>query len=128
MNAPEELARFKDDVRQRTRLVLGKVTHAQLDWMPAPQALTIRQMVRHMRLSEEGSLQVVRQGDWGYSARRRSAPLVTLLGESEPWEAELAAFERVHRDWLAWIRTIPADGMTQELVNPQNDQRSSALA
>jgi hypothetical protein len=50
------------------------------------------------------------------------------LGESEPWEAELSAFERAHQDWLAWIRAIPADGLSQELVNPQNNQRSSALA
>ena len=128
MNAPEALARFKEEVRQRTRLVLAKVTSDQLDWMPAPQALTIRQMVRHMRLSEEGSLQVVQHGDWGYSARRRSAPLVMLLGESEPWEAELAALERVHQDWLTWIRAIPADGLTQELANPQNAQPVSALA
>jgi uncharacterized damage-inducible protein DinB len=128
MNAPEALARFKEEVRQRTRLVLAKVTGDQLDWMPAPQALTIRQMVRHMRLSEEGSLQVVQHGDWGYSARRRSAPLVMLLGESEPWEAELAALERVHQDWLTWIRAIPADGLTQELANPQNAQPVSGLA
>lgn len=56
MNAPEELARVKEEVRQRTRLVLEKITSDQLDWIPAPQALTIRQMARHMRLSEEGSL------------------------------------------------------------------------
>ena len=42
MNTPEELARFKEEVRQRTRLVLGKVTPNHLDWMPAPLALTIR--------------------------------------------------------------------------------------
>jgi uncharacterized damage-inducible protein DinB len=127
MNTPEELARFKEEVRQRTRLVLEKVTAAQLDWMPAPQALTIRQMVRHMRLSEEGTFQVVQRGDWDYSVRRRTAPLVTLLGESEPWEAELAAFEDTHQDWLAWIRALPADALTQELVNPQNNQHVSAL-
>src|SRR6266850_6139703 len=91
MNTSEELARFKDEVRQ---------------------------MVRHMRLSEEGSFQVVQHGDWGYSVRRRTAPLVTLLGESEPWEAELAAFENTHQDWLAWISAVPADALTQELVNP----------
>ena len=51
MNTSEELARFKEEVRQRTRLVLEKVTSDQLDWMPEPQALTIRLMVRHMRLS-----------------------------------------------------------------------------
>ena len=128
MNAPEELVRFKEEVRQRTRLVLEKVTHDQLDWMPASQALTIRQMVHHMRLSEEGSFQVVRHGDWGYSVRRRTAPLVMLLGESAPWEAELATFERAHQDWLAWLSTVPADGLTQELINPQNNQRISALA
>src|SRR4030095_1234874 len=100
MNTSEELARFKEEVRQRTRLVLEKVTLDQLDWMPAPQALTIRQMVRHMRLSEEGSFHVVQHGDWGYSVRRRTAPLVTLLGESEPWEDELAAFEGAHQGWL----------------------------
>jgi DinB superfamily len=121
MNTSEELARFKEEVRQRTRLVLEKVTPDQLDWMPAPQALTIRQMVRHMRLSEEGSFQVVQHGDWGYSVRRRTAPLVTLLGESEPWEAELAAFEGAHQDWLAWISAVPADTLTQELVNPQHN-------
>jgi uncharacterized damage-inducible protein DinB len=128
MNTSEELARCKEEVRQRTRLVLEKVTSDQLDWMPAPQALTIRQMVRHMRLSEEGSFQVVSQGDWGYSVRRRTAPLVTLLGESEPWEAELAAFEHAHQDWLAWISAVPADALTQELINPQTNQRVSALA
>ena len=128
MNAPEALARFKEEVRQRTRLVLEKVALDQLDWVPVPQALTIRQMVRHMRLSEEGSFQVVEHGDWGYSVRRRSAPLVMLLGESAPWEAELAAFERAHQDWLAWIRTVPADGLTQELVNPQNNQSASVVA
>jgi uncharacterized damage-inducible protein DinB len=128
MNTPEELARFKEDVRQRTRLVLEKVTLDQLDWVPAPQALTIRQMVRHMRLSEEGSFQVVQHGDWGYSVRRRSAPLVTLLGTSEPWDAELTAFEDVHQDWLAWINAMPADALTQELVNPQQNQHVSALA
>jgi hypothetical protein len=36
MNAPEDLARFKEEVRQRTRLVLEKITPDQLDWMPAP--------------------------------------------------------------------------------------------
>jgi uncharacterized damage-inducible protein DinB len=128
MNAPEELARVKEDVRQRTRLVLEKVTPDQLDWVPAPQALTIRQMVRHMRLSEEGSFQVVQHGDWGYSARRRTAPLVTLLGTSEPWETELTAFEDVHQGWLAWIKAMPADALTRELVNPQQNQRVSALA
>jgi hypothetical protein len=40
MNTPEELARFKEDVRQRTRLVLEKVPLDQLDWAPAPQTLT----------------------------------------------------------------------------------------
>ena len=128
MNTPEELAHFKEEVRQRTRLVLEKVIPNQLDWMPDPQALTIRQMVRHMRLSEQGSFQVVRRGDWGYSVRRRTAPLVTLLGESEPWETELAAFERAHQDWLAWISAMPADALTQELIHPQNNQRVSALA
>jgi uncharacterized damage-inducible protein DinB len=128
MNIPEELARFKEEVRQRTRLVLEKVTPDQLDWVPAPQALTIRQMVRHMRLSEEGSFQVVQQGDWGYSVRRRSAPLVTLLGTSEPWEAELAAFEDAHQHWLAWINAMPAEALAQELVNPYHNQRVSALA
>jgi uncharacterized damage-inducible protein DinB len=128
MNTPEELARFKEAVRQRTRIVLEKVTPDQLDWVPAPQALTIRQMVRHMRLSEEGSFQVVQHGDWGYSARRRTAPLVTLLGTSEPWEAELTAFEDVHQSWLVWINAIPPDALTRELVNPQQNQRVSALA
>jgi uncharacterized damage-inducible protein DinB len=128
MNTPEELARFKEEVRQRTRLVLEKVTLDQLDWVPAPQALTIRQMVRHMRLSEEGSFQVVQHGDWGYSARRRTAPLVTLLGTSEPWETELTAFEDVHQSWLAWINAMPADALTRELVNSQQNQRVSALA
>src|SRR5215475_13735013 len=128
MNTPEGLALFKEEVRQRTRLVLEKVTPDQLDWVPAPQALTIRQMVRHMRLSEEGSLQVVQHGDWGYSARRRTAPLVTLLGTSEPWETELTAFEDVHQSWLAWINAMPADALTRELVNPQQNQRVSALA
>jgi len=85
-------------------------------------------MVRHMRLSEEGSFQVVQHGDWGYSVRRRTATLVTLLGESEPWEAELAAFEGTRQNWLAWISAVPAGALTQELVNPQNNQRVSALA
>jgi uncharacterized damage-inducible protein DinB len=128
MNAPEDLARVKEEVRQRTRLVLEKITPDQLDWTPAPQALTIRQMARHMRLSEEGSLQVVQHGDWGYALKRRSAPLVTLLGESDPWETELAAFEQAHRGWLTWIQALPADGLTQELVNPQTNQSISALA
>jgi uncharacterized damage-inducible protein DinB len=128
MNTPEELARFKEEARQRTRLVLEKVTSDHLDWMPAPQALTIRQMVRHMRLSEEGAFQVVQHGDWGYSARRRTAPLVTLLGTSEPWETELTAFEDVHQGWLAWINAMPADALTRDLVNPQQNQRVSALA
>jgi uncharacterized damage-inducible protein DinB len=128
MNTPEELAHFKEAVRQRTRLVLEKVTTDQLDWVPAPQALTIRQMVRHMRLSEEGSFQAVQHGDWGYSVRRRSAPLVTLLGTSESWEVELAAFEDAHQDWLAWIKAVPAEALTQELVNPHHNQRVSALA
>src|SRR5262245_27743625 len=121
MTTAEELARFKEEIRQRTRLVLEKVTADQLDWMPAPQALTIRQMVRHMRLSEEGSFDVVQRGDWGYSVKRRSAPLVTLLGESEAWEAELTALEDTHQDWLAWIRALPPEALTQDLVNPQTD-------
>jgi uncharacterized damage-inducible protein DinB len=128
MNAPAELARVKEEVRQRTRLVLEKITQDQLDWTPAPEALTIRQMARHMRLSEEGSLQVVQHGDWGYAVKRRSAPLVMLLGEAAPWEAELTAFEHAHQEWLTWIHALPADRLTQELVNPQNNQRISALA
>jgi len=128
MNAPEDLARVKEEVRQRTRLVLEKITPEQLDWTPAPQALTIRQMARHMRLSEEGSLQVAQHGDWGYALKRRSAPLVTLLGESDPWETELAAFEQAHQSWLTWIHALPTDGLTQALVNPQTNQPVSALA
>jgi hypothetical protein len=75
-------------------------------------------MARHMRLSGEGSLQVVQHSDWGYAIRRCSAPLVMLLGESAPWQAELAVFERTRQDWLAWIHALPADGRMQELVNP----------
>ena len=85
-------------------------------------------MVRHMRLSEEGSFQVVQHGDWGYSARRRTAPFVRLIGEAEPWEVELSAFERVASSVARLARAMPAEGLTQELVNPQNNQRSSALA
>jgi uncharacterized damage-inducible protein DinB len=128
MNTPEELAHFKKEVRQRTRLVLEKVKPDQLDWVPAPQALSIRQLVRHMRLSEEGSFQVVQHGDWGYSVTRRSAPLATLLGASGPWETELKDFEDTHQDWLVWISALPPDSLTQELVNPHNNQRISALA
>src|SRR6266540_4030733 len=128
MDAREELATSKEDIRRRTRLVLEKVAADHLDWSPAPKALTIRQMVRHMRLSEEGSFQVVGHGDWEYAAKRRSAPLVVLLGEPEPWEDELAAFERAHQGWLAFIRALPVDGLTQEIVNPQSNQRSSVLA
>lgn len=127
MNIVEELARLKEEVRRRTRLVLEKVTPTQLDWTPAPQALTIRQMARHMRLSEEGSLKVVRDGNWEYSATRRSAPLVALLGQPESWETELAAFERAHQEWLAMIRALPPHGLTQQFVNPHNNQRLSAL-
>ena len=128
MDTCEELARLKEEVRRRTRLVLEKVTHDQLDWAPAPQALTIRQMVRHMRLSEEGNVKAARDGDWEYSATRRSAPLVRLLGEAEPWEAELAAFEKAHQEWLVIIRALPSDGLSHEFVNPSNNQRTSALA
>ena len=127
MHIGEELARLKEDVRRRTRLVLEKVTRAQLDWVPAPQALTIRQMVRHMRLSEEGNFKAVRDGNWEYSATRRSAPLVTLLGQPESWEAELAAFEKAHQDWLGFLRALPPDGLSHEFVNPTNNQRLSAL-
>jgi len=127
MNTCEELARLKEEVRRRTRLVLEKVTPDQLDWMPAPQALTIRQMMRHMRLSEEGNLQVVRAGNWEYSVRRRSAPLVAQIGGSESWEAELTAFEQAHQGWLTFLRSLPADGLSQVFTNPNTQQHVSAF-
>lgn len=128
MHTCEELARLKEAIRGRTRLVLEKVTDGQLDWRPTPEALTIRQLMRHMRLSDEGNLQVIQAGNWEYAAKRRSAPLVTLLGEPESWEAELHAFEQAHQGWLAFLRSLPPDGHFQEFTNPQNQQRSSVLA
>jgi uncharacterized damage-inducible protein DinB len=127
MNTCEELARLKEEVRRRTRLVLEKVTPDQLDWTPAPQALTIRQMMRHMRLSEEGNLQVVQEGNWEYSARRRSAPLVAQIGESESWEAELTVFEQAHQGWLTFLRSLPPDGLSQAFTNPNSQRRVSAF-
>lgn len=128
MNSCEEMAHLKEEVRRRTRLVLEKVTPNQLDWVPAPQALSIRQMMRHMRLSEEGNLKAVEEGDSAYSVTRRSAPLVTLLGQADAWETELAAFEEAHQGWLAFIRALPPDGLSQEFTNPHNNQRMSVLA
>ena len=128
MNSCEEMARVKEEVRRRTRLVLEKVTANQLDWVPAPGALSIRQMMRHMRLSEEGNLKAVQEGNWEYSVTRRSAPLVAQLGRGDPWEAELAAFEEAHQGWLVFIRALSPDGLSQELTNPHTNQRMSALA
>ena len=126
MNTPEELARFKEEVRQRTRLVLEKVTRT--NWIGYPHPSVDDSADGPPHASQRGGVfQIVQHGDWGYSVRRRTAPLVTLLGESEPWETELAAFEETHQDWLTWI-SHAGRRATQELVNPQNTQRVSALA
>lgn len=127
MDSCEELARLKEGVRRRTRLVLEKVTPEQLDWVPAPEALTIRQMLRHMRLSDEGNLEALEEGNWGYSARRPLSPLVDQLGEPESWEAELAAFERAHQGWVAFIRSLAPDGLSREFINPNTQRRLTAL-
>jgi uncharacterized damage-inducible protein DinB len=107
----------KETIRQRTRNLYPKIPADQLGFAPAPGALTLGQILRHLWMSEEGITGIVSQGSWEYFERRMPARLVDILGQVGPLQHELDHLERVHGQTIALIRSLPDDAFAKEHVN-----------
>ncbi|MGH9357314.1 MAG: DinB family protein, partial [Terriglobia bacterium] len=50
--------------------VFAKIPSRQLAWKPAPDVLSLGEIVRHVWTSEEGARRMALNGDWSYFEKR----------------------------------------------------------
>lgn len=106
----------KQAIRARTRQAAALIRPEHMDWVPAPGALTIGEMLRHLWMSEQGVRRVALDGDFAYYEKRIPEGLRAILGTRESLEAELASMERVHNETLELVAAFPAERLEEDRV------------
>ncbi|HEY7676055.1 MAG TPA: DinB family protein [Candidatus Methylomirabilis sp.] len=104
----------KEAVRARTRNLFPKIPADKMTWAPDPKALTLGQLIRHVRLSEAGLLDVVRKGSWWYLEERIGPALTSYVGPATDKDAEIKQFEDVHAATIAFVREAPEEVLERE--------------
>ncbi len=104
----------KRAIRRRTQQVLELLQPEQMPWRPAPEALTIGEMLRHLWVSEVGVRGVALEGDFGYYLVRVPKGLRAVLGTPGTLEEELAGLERVHEETLRLVGEYPLERFDEE--------------
>jgi uncharacterized damage-inducible protein DinB len=104
----------KEAVRARTRTLYPKIPADKMAWAPEPKALTLGQILRHLRQSEVGLLDVVRTGRWWYLDERVGPPLTSYVGPATDKDAEIKQFEETHAATIAFLREVSRDALDRE--------------
>jgi uncharacterized damage-inducible protein DinB len=104
----------KEAVRAKTRNLFPKIPADKMTWAPDPKALTLGQLIRHLRLAEAGMLDVVRKGSWWYLEERIGAVLTSYVGPATDKDAEIKQFEEAHAATLAFLGEAPEEVLQRE--------------
>ena len=116
MDFQEFFVKQKQAIRARTCQATALVRPEHMDWAPAPGALTIGEMLRHLWMSEQGVLRAALDGNFAYYEKRIPQGLRAILGAHELLEAELASMERVHNETLELVAAFPAERLEEDRV------------
>jgi uncharacterized damage-inducible protein DinB len=96
---------YKNAIRARTLDVLKKVPEDKLNWRPAPELLSLGQLIHHIGQADMAWTKVL-SGDWElepFLDLRRSMDLLEVIGEVESLTEELEGLEITHQELLKWI-------------------------
>ncbi len=117
MNLKEFFLKQKEAIRGRTRQVVGMIREEHLAWRPEKDALSVSEMLRHLWMSEEGVRRVALEGNFGYYERRIPLGLRAVLGTPGGLAEELSNLERVHKETLAAVASVPIERWEEERVH-----------
>lgn len=81
------------------------------------RALSVAELLRHLRVSEEGVRRVALDGNFAYCETRIPGGLEAVLGAPASLAEELSDIERVHREAPALAAAQPAELFEVERVN-----------
>jgi len=104
----------KEAIRTRTRALYPKIPAEKMTWAPEAKALTLGQILRHLRQSEAGLLDVVRTGRWWYLDERVGPELRSYVGSATDKDAEIKELEETHAATIAFLREVSQDALEQE--------------
>jgi uncharacterized damage-inducible protein DinB len=114
MTLQEFFLKQKRAIRKRSEEVFALLRPEHMDWRPAPDALSVGEMLRHLWVSEEGVRRVALDGDFAYYEARIPGGLEAVLGTVGPLEGELNQVARVHQETLEAVSVQPAEIFEQE--------------
>jgi uncharacterized damage-inducible protein DinB len=107
----------KQAIRSRTREVFRLLHPDDASWRPAPGALCVRDILRHIWVSEEGVRRVALDGDFSYYEARIPRGLGAVLGTPGSIGEEIAEIERVHNQTIAMVSAWPHELLDEEREN-----------
>ena len=107
----------KEAVRAKTRNLFPKIPADKMTWAPDAKALTLGQLIRHLRMAEAGLLDVVRKGSWWYLEERIGPVLTSYVGPATDKDAEIRQFEETHAATIAFLRDVPLEALEREYRN-----------
>ena len=128
MDLLELFLKQKEATRKRTRAVFPNIPRDKVSWVPAPGALSVGLLLRHIWHSEAGVREVPLYNRWTYYERRIPEGLFPILGEPESIDQEIATMEKVHQETLDIVSKAPADIFEQEFRNEEFNFRRKGYA
>jgi uncharacterized damage-inducible protein DinB len=117
MNIQELFLKQKEALRGRTRQVTSLLREDHITWRPAPGALSIGEMLRHIWVSEQGVGNVALNGDFTYYERRIPGGLSAVLGMPRTIAEEIASLQDTQTETLAAAASFPLEKWDEERVH-----------
>jgi uncharacterized damage-inducible protein DinB len=119
MDLKEFFMKQKQATHEGVIKVFRQIPTEQMAWRPAPDMLSLGEMVRHVWVSEDGARRMAIDGDFSYFEQRIPLGLGAVLGAVEPLEKELQHIESVHQETLSEVSKLPLERWDEERVNEQ---------
>jgi hypothetical protein len=113
MDVKDFFLQQKRALRARTRQIVELVKPEYLEFSPAPGALSVGEILRHMAVSEQGVRRVALEDDFSYYETRIPQGMRVTLGTPRTLEQMKQDLERVHRETLAAVEVFPASRRSQ---------------
>ena len=117
MDLRELFLKQKDAARRRTRTIFPRIPRDKVDWAPAPGALSLGLLLRHIWHSESGVREVPLYDRWHYYERRIPEGLFAILGDVRDIDEEIHTLEKTHQETLDLVSQMPLEKFEQEFVN-----------
>jgi hypothetical protein len=105
-------------IRKRSEEVFALLRPDHMNWTPAPDALSMGEMLRHLWVSEEGVTRVALDSNFAYYEARIPGGLSAVLGTTGSLENELKNIARVHQQTLEAVAARPASIFEEERAHP----------